>query len=629
MSDHSSHRDADTRLYGLGAVLLLGMGVLLAGLWYVQVATALTYVEHQENQSMRTVRLPAVRGSILDAQGRPLAKDRPTYVVNAYLEEMRHHFRQEWKRNRPSTSISREQRREMEIAVRHHVVSKFTTQMQLDQPIDVTPDRMQRHFLEQRALPLPVIRDLSPTNVARFMENSWKVPGLEVEVTAKRRYPSLSVAHLVGHLKRDNSHDTATINYNYRLPDYAGKLGLEKEFDGYLRGQPGTRSVLVNNLGYRQSDSIPVPTQPGSNIVLTLNLKIQEAALRALEETGVKAGAAVVLDVNSGDVIAMASMPVFDPNQFTPGISHKLWNSYLNAAPSPLIFRAAQEQYPPGSVFKIISGLAALENGLNPTNQFYSAGYVRVGRRRIDDTAAAGHYDFERAFLKSSNTYFIENALAKSQGIEPILAMGRQFYLGEKTGLLPEQEAAGQFPSLESVRKRWSDGDTANIAIGQGPISVTPLQVALYTAVIANGGTMYWPRLVDRIESPDPNEAGRALHFPKARVRGRLMVRPENLKVVQRAMLADVTLDAGTGKRARIEGYEVCGKTGTAEVKSREHGKYKITWFTSYAPFEAPRYAVVVMAERGASGGGTCAPAAKKIYEALIELDEEPNVAER
>jgi len=627
MDKSASHREKDRRLYGVGALLMLGMGILLAGLWYVQVATALNYVEDQENQSMRTVRLPAVRGSILDAQGRPLAHDQPTYVVHAYLEELRHHFREEWKRNRPPGALSPEQRRSLEIAVRHHVVARFTAQLQLDQPLDLTPEKMQAHFLEQRALPLPVIPNLNITNVARFMENSWKVPGLEVEIAARRTYPSLSVAHLVGHLKRDNSHATESVHYNYRLPDYAGKLGLEKMFDAYLRGQPGTRSVLVNNLGYRQSGSIPVPTQPGSNVVLTLNLKIQEAAMHALKETGVKAGAAVVLDVNSGDIVAMASIPVFDPNQFTPGISHQLWNSYLEADPSPLIFRATQERYPPGSIFKIISGLAALENGLNATNQIYSAGSVRVGRRRIKDTAAAGHYDFERAFLKSSNTYFIQNALAEGQGIRPIIKMGRQFFMGQRTGLLPGQESAGQFPDLARIQRGWSDGDTANIAIGQGPITVTPLQVALVTATVANGGTIYWPRLVDRIESPDPNEAAKALRFPKGRVRGRLVVRPENLKTLQQAMRADVADNGGTGRRARIEGYEVCGKTGTAEVKNSRAGNYKITWFASYAPFDRPRYAVVVMAERGTSGGGTCAPAAKKIYEALINHDEQPNIA--
>ena len=381
---------------------------------------------------------------------------------------------------------------------------------------------------------------------------------------------------------------------------------------------------MVNNLGYRQSDSIPVLPQPGSNVVLTLDLEIQESAAKALKETGGKGAAAVVIDVNNGDILAMTSIPVFDPNQFTPGISHELWNSYLAARPSPLIFRATQERYPPGSIFKIVSGLALLEHGLNPTNQIYSAGYYQVGRRRINDTAAPGHYDFKRAFKKSSNTYFIHHTLDEGRGIKPIIEIGRQFFLGQSINLLPGQEAAGQFPTMSLIKQGWSDGDTANISFGQGPITATPLQMALMVATVANGGTVYHPRLIDRIESPDPNEATHTFSFSKGRQRGKLTVKPENLTIIRDAMRADVADDDGTGKRARIEGYQVCGKTGTAEVKSPRKGRYDITWFASFAPFKNPRYAVVVMVERGASGGLTCAPAAKKIYEALIKRDKQP-----
>ena len=626
MAELNSQREKDRRIYAVGGVLLFGMAVLLAGLWYVQVASALSYAEDLEKQTMRTVRLPAVRGAILDAQGRPVAHSRPSFVMHAYLEEMRPHFRDEWRRTKGKEGLNGEERAQLGHAVRHQVVSNFTAQLQLDQPLNISVAEMQRHFMDQRSLPLPVVRHLTATNVARFMEHSWKVPGLEVNVASERHYPYPGAAHLAGYLKRDIQDEEQAIQYNYRLPDYLGKLGLEKMLDAHLRGQPGTRSLLVNNLGYRQSDSIPVPPQPGSNVVLTLDLEIQKTAKKAMEDAGIKAGAAVVVDVNNGDVIALASIPVFDPNAFAPGISHEQWNGYLNARPSPLINRATQERYPPGSIFKIISGLAALENGLDPAEQQYSAGVAIIGRRRIKDTAAAGHYDFERAFKKSSNTYFIENALVDRDGIEQIIKMGQQFFLGEKTGLLPGQETAGQFPTLADVQsKRWTDGDTANIAIGQGAITVTPLQMALATAAVANGGTFYHPRLIDRVEAPGTGQVTQ--QFPRARVRGKLLARPKHLAVLQQAMRADVADDDGTGKRSRIEGYEVCGKTGTAEVKNNRDGNYKITWFASYGPFEAPRYAVVVMAERGASGGLTCAPVCKKIYEALIDRDEQTALA--
>ena len=627
MDNPDGQRQRDSRIYHVGGALLGGMGLLLVGLWYVQVATALVYVENQETQSMRSVRVPAVRGAVLDQHGRPLAKDRPTYVVHAYLEELRHHFRKEWKESQSGADLTAEERANLEIDVRHRVVKRFTDQLGLSQSVDLSPREMQSHFLDQRALPLPVIRDLSSTNIARFMENSWKIPGLEMEVTSKRVYPSTSVAHLMGYLRRDNTDDTDTLKYNYRLPDYKGALGLEKTFNPFLRGQPGTRVVEVNNLGYRQAESLPVPPQPGSNVVLTLDLEIQETAMQAMVDTGAKAGAAVVVEVHSGDVVAMVSMPVFDPNKFTPSISEADWQAYRNARPSPLPFRATQERYPPGSIFKIISGLAALENGMDAEEHVECRGAFRIGRRRIRDTAAPGMYDFSRAFKKSSNYYFIHQAVDQGHGFKHIIKMGNQFSLGQKTGLLPGQEVAGQFPSLADGEKRnWTDGDTANISIGQGPITVTPIQMAMMTATVANGGTLYYPRLVKRIESPDPNEAAHAKRLPKARVRSRLHARQDNLRILRDAMYADVADDDGTGRRARIEGYDVCGKTGTAEVKT-PGDPHKITWFTSFAPYESPRYAVVVMVERGISGGTTCAPVAKKIFEALKARDERTAVA--
>ncbi|MDC0050564.1 penicillin-binding transpeptidase domain-containing protein [Verrucomicrobia bacterium] len=390
----------DQRLHLAGAALLFGMAVLLAGLAYVQVVTALEHEAEQKNQSRRTVRLPAVRGAILDAQGRPLAHDRPSYVIHAYLSELRHHFRKAWREAPHDTRT--------EAGVRHRVISDFIAQLQLDQPFILTEAQLQKHFIEQLALPIPVMRDLSQTNVAWFMENAWRVPGMDVEAQPHRHYPSKSVAHLVGRLRRPQSIPDEERPYNYRLPDFTGAMGLERTFNETLRGSAGTKSLLVNNLGYRQREKIVVAPTPGNNVVLTLDLEIQEAAYKAIKETGRKGAAAVVMNVQTGDIIALASLPVFDPNVFIPGIHSDLWNEYREARPSPLLFRATQERYPPGSIFKIISGLSALESGSNPTNFVYNPGYAKVGRRRIDDTAPPGHYDFREAFKHSSNTYFRE-----------------------------------------------------------------------------------------------------------------------------------------------------------------------------------------------------------------------------
>ena len=629
MNSAQSHREKDRRVFVIGAIILVGIGLLLAGLWYVQVTTALVYIKDQKTQSMRTVRIPAVRGSILDIHGRPLAQDKPTFVVNAYLEELRHHFREEWRNSQTEHELNKTESGQLEIAVRHRVVSRFTEKLNLNQSIDITPKQLQTHFSEKRALPLAVINNLSQTNIARFAENSWKVPGMELEVMPKRYYPSLAVAHIVGHLKRKNHDDNRVFQYNYHLPDYEGKLGAEKTFDQYLCGQPGTRAVQVNNMGYRQAESMPVAPTSGSNVFLTLDRSIQESAMKALEKglniSGAKAGAVIVMRVNNGNITAMVSAPVFDPNQFTPGISHSLWNHYLTNRPSALPFRATQKRYPPGSIFKIISGLALLENGLDPAKHIQCRGSYRIGRRTINCTANPGLYDFKRAFKHSCNSYFIHHAVTNKHGIKHVINMGKQFHLGERTGLLPEQETAGQFPSLKNISRGWSAGDTANIAIGQGPITVTPLQMTLMTATIANGGTIYHPRIIDRITPSNTTNTKPSINFPQSVIRSQLFVRPGNMDIIREAMYADVADPEGTGHAARIEGYNICGKTGTAQTG---RGR-KITWFTSFAPYEQPDYAVVVMVENGASGGKTCAPIAKEIYEALISRNKQTSIAEK
>lgn len=623
-------RPRDSRLAFIGAVILLGMGLLMSGLWYLQVFASREFVASQQNQSVRTVRVPAVRGKILDRHGRVLAEDRPAYTINAYLEELRPHFRAAWRtaRKRVIGGLTRDESLDLQIQIRHQVINGYIDQMNIGLPMTLSPKSVQEHFNAQLALPLPVLKGLNETNVANFMENSGSIPGFDLDVHPTRYYSGIAAAHLLGHLKRNDNAGEDTTEHHYRLPDYAGVLGLERLHDQELRGQAGTKSMLVNNLGYRQGENLLVPAQPGHNLILTLDLAIQEAAVQALRETEREGAAAVVMNPNNGDILALASLPLFDPNQFIPRLTPETWRTYNDRQRKPMRFRATQERYPPGSIFKIISGLAALEDGINPAENVYNPGYYRLGRKRIRDTAAPGEYDFREAFKRSSNTYFIHWGM--KMGARKIVAMGDQFLLGKRTDLLPGQEAAGQFPQLRMRGRqlydgdaRWYDGDTANISIGQGRISVTPLQMAIMTSAVANGGTVYRPRLVNRVEPADPAAADRIRRFAAGQVAGRLKVQAKNLAIVREAMWADVQESTGTGKRAAIDGFDICGKTGTAEVQLRGGGRGKVTWFVAFAPLEHPRYAVVVMTEKGASGGLTCAPAAKKIFQALLKQEGE------
>lgn len=656
----------DPQLRVVTLVVLSGLGLLLAGLWWVQVVSARDYQNDLENQSFRTVRIPAVRGKILDRNGAVLAENRPTYNVSLYLEELSKPFRvasakevgaaraevarrvtaEEKALGRRLTKAEKKQfllkpqQRELlqaaPIRARYEVASNVVLQVsqRLQQSVALDPTNFEKHYATRLVLPFPVVQNLDPTNVARFEEQSTSPLGVDLEVQSTRVYPHHSTAaHLLGYLRRDDSSaEGEEAFFSYRLPDFRGVVGIEFGYDKQLRGTAGAKSVLVNNVGYRQTENVWSPAEPGHNVVLTLDLSVQQAAEQALRNapityTGPVRGAVVVLDVRTGDVLAMASSPTLDPNQFIQKMSAEEWQriAVLHAEKN----RATQENYMPGSIFKTVVGLAALEAGLNPDEKYTvvenphepGRGCIKVGSRIVRDTVSPGVYDFRRALMKSSNSYFIFNGL--KVGPERIVRLAQHFHFGERTGLNTRQEVAGAFPKLERLASGWGDRNTANLCIGQDPVWVTPLQIAVLTSALANGGTVLWPRLVQRIEPQDPLSGDPAELFPAARVRDRIGVSQRSLEILRLAMLADTEDPEGTGRRVRdhdpLPGLRICAKTGTAQVQDEQNKKTgQTTWFASFAPFEQPRWAVVVMIEDGASGTA-CAPVAGPIYAALMK----------
>jgi penicillin-binding protein 2 len=622
----------DPQLRTITWSVLIGMGILLAGLWYVQVISHRHYTENLKAQSFRTVRIPAIRGKILDRNGVPLAENQPVYNVNLYLDELRRQFKDEWQRSRPARKLTKAERAALEAQTRYRVVSNIVWRVAntLQQPVFFDLGQFLRHYTNQLALPMTLVNGLDPALVARFLEQPSNLPGVDLEIQPSRLYPQhLSAAHVLGFLTRD---DSSAVDedafFNFRLPDYRGKVGIEGAFDSELRGRAGVKYVLVNSLGYRQSENIWTPAEPGNNITLTIDLGIQRAAERALQSAGPDIrGAVVVLDPNNGDIIALVSAPAYDPNIYIPRLPREEAARLEDPLMRPQINRATQDNYAPGSIFKIVTALACLEAGLDPQEVVTvqpdpfrpGKGCIFVGRRRIEDTAAPGEYDFRRAFIRSSNSYFITNGLRA--GVEAIVAIGHRLHLGERCELPTRQEVAGTFPSLRQIRRGWTPGETANLCIGQGYLDVTPLQMAVMTAAIANGGKVLWPRLVQRVEPAEGEGNAAPVTFPAPRVRDELGVRPRSLELVREAMLADVE-DAGTGAKAFVAGLRVCGKTGTAQVTdTRGNVVRHILWFASFAPYESPRYSVVVMVEGSGSGGNTCAPIAGKIYNAILSQE--------
>jgi len=643
-------RKNDRQLQVLSICVLSGLGLLLLGLWYVQVLSAKRFKNTQISQSFRAVRIPAIRGKILDANGTVLAENRPSYNVNLYLDELRPLFQTrygdaksqvlgELKKSGANPKLSREQILELGRRTRYQVVSNLfllvTSALQSPQILD--EKQFRQHYDQRLFLPMPVMTGLTPQQTALFVEQAGSFPGFDLDVQPVRVYPHHAVAtHLLGHLQRDDSVDDEDVFFNYRMPDYRGVVGIEGVHDEPLRGRTGVKSVLVNSLGYRQAENIWAPAEAGRNVFLTIDLAIQTAAEQALRNapvpySGPPRGAVVVMDPRNGDLIAMASNPTYDPNDLVQHLSPEKAEYLNDPTLRPQINRAMQENYAPGSIFKIVVGLAGLEAGtLDPEEIYQSQGLYVVGRgeRPIHDPAGPGNFNFRRALLKSSNSYFIHEGL--KLGVDRIVEMGQRFHLGERSGILPHQEAPGILPTREWRKENhgggWFDGHTANISFGQGELALTPLQVAVVISAIANGGTVFWPRLVSRTEPQDPFAEDPPVTFPSGRTRGLLNVSKRSLDILREAMAADVEDAEGTGKKALVQGLRICAKTGTAQRMTGRKVIGHTIWFASFAPYEAPRYVVIVMleTEQGGSGGDNCAPVAHQIYLALQRREQAP-----
>ena len=617
-------KKGDHRLRALAITILAGLAVLLSGLFYVQVVAGKRFRASQVSQSFRTIRSPAVRGRILDTRGVPLADNRPAYNVNLYLEELRPHFQTAFTNIVGGRRLSRQERTELGRQARYGVVSNLVHRVGtlIDEDDALQEKQFHRHYDERLALPMSVFPDLNPAQVSRFVEQAGRWAGLELEVQPVRVYPQHTLAaHVLGYLQRDDRAGAGDLAARYHLPDFRGVSGIEASYDPQLRGTPGLQSVLVNNLGYRQAETEWVTAEPGRNVVLTLDSELQRAAEAALRSLGPQTrGAAVVMDPRTGDILALASSPTFDPNCFLPRLDPKTWDSLRDPVLLPLFNRATGGAYAPGSIFKIIIGLAGLETGLiDPDRLYHSPGYYLLGRegesRRIKDTANGGmpaSFDFKRALKQSSNAYFIHYGLLI--GVDQIVQFAQRLHLGEKSQLPVGPDVAGVLPTRawrdQKRNGAWYEGDTANLSIGQGFITMTPVQAAVMTAAVANGGTVFWPRLVARTES-----AGRHTveAIAQGRVRDHLGASERSLRIVREAMLADVEDADGTGHRAYIDGFRIAAKTGTAQVRQGTRMDH-ITWFVAFGPVDSPRYAVVVMIESGASGADTCAPLARQIF---------------
>ena len=585
------------RLRLLLAIFLSALFFLGAYLWRIQVASAGRYEGDAAKQSVRRIRIPGVRGAMVDRNGVTVADNRPSYNVALFLEELR----------KPGPWNKTMAHVEEILGLLEEIMGK---------PPLVGRDEIWTHI--RRRLPLPLIawKDLTEGELARFVEASSGIPGVDIYVEPVRVYPGKQMAcHALGYVGRADPVKNEEEPFHYYLPEMIGRAGLEQSQDDWLRGESGGRLLRVDVSGYRSRDLSTKTPGRGHDLMLSLDANIQAKVENALKDM---VGSVVVVDPNSGDILAIASSPGYDINGFVPSIPSAAWRQLMEDPGKPLLNRAVAGTYPPGSTFKMITAFAALENNKAMVNEIHNCpGYFKLGNATFRCWFRSGHgpLNLEQAIEGSCNVYFFH--LGLQCGIDAIYHMASALGLGSKTGVELNADQAGLIANpawkRKAVNDAWRDGDTCNISIGQGALLVTPLQMAMMTATIANGGTLYRPRLVIGRRAP----AADAYDMVAPVVENRLNWGRTNIETVRLGMKDVVMSPRGTARTAQIPGVVVAGKTGTAEFGKKDEKK-RHAWMVSFAPFDKPRYAIALLVDEGVSGGETAAPVMKRILEDIF-----------
>jgi len=580
-------------------VLIFFFAILITRLWYLQIQRGDEYKKLAENNRVRYLEIAAPRGNILDRKGREVVTNRPSFNVVWVRED-----------NRLDDELIKRMARILDVDVSELLA------------------KIRKMAGNPGHIPIRLAEDIDWEKVAYVENNRMELPGIKIEVVPLRVYHYGNTAsHVIGYLGEINKKELKKAEPGvYRGGDMIGKMGLERLQEKDLRGEKGRHYMEVNALGFEQRNLKGLDPLPGNDLQLTLDVDMQRAAedIMMAEE---KSGAVVAIEVNTGRLLMLASSPVLELDKFIGGISHKNWNEMLDNPFHPLLNKIVQGQYPPGSTYKLVTAAAGLAEGvITPDTIIYCPGYYRFGNRTYRCWKHSGHgaVDLKRALSESCDVYFYQ--VGQRLGVNRLAGYATRLGLGEKTGVEMEHEKAGLIPTAEWKMKRygkpWQEGETLSVAIGQGFDLVTPLQLALMTATVANGGTLYKPSLIETVRDPD----GRVLRQFEPVVLDRFTGQGHNLQLVRAGLTEAVNGRHGTGRRARLENITVAGKTGTAQVvrlKQYKHLKeedipYKYrdhAWFTCFAPAENPEIAVSVLVEHGLHGGSGAAPIAKAVLE--------------
>ena len=594
------------RIWAAFAISVVCFAVLVGRLWVLQVEQGAVFRDRSENNRLRTVYIPAARGLIVDRNGEVLVRNRPSFNIELVTEDSPN----------PKETIE-------ELA---RIVGQDPEELKV---------RFAKEGRRRRFEPKLILRDVSRDTVAQIAAQQHRLPGVVVSVVPTRDYPFGEMsAHVFGYIREVSGEQLKSPAYSdYLLGDVVGQYGIEAELERYLRGERGTQGVVVNARGNKIAEAYRSAETSGSNITLTIAHRVQLAADSALEG---KKGAIVVMDVRSGDILALASAPRFAPALFTSEIPKDAWSALVDPKENKLSNRAVQGAFAPGSVFKIFVAAAALSEGVvTPKEKIWCPGSLKFGKRVFKCHKHSGHgsVNMYEAIVQSCDVYFY--TVGQRLGVDRINHYAQQLFgLGELTEVSGRDESKGIIPSTKwketyfrrEEDKKWYPGETLSVAIGQGAVTTTPIQIARSLAAVVNGGRVLKPRLVKRVVASD----GRVLLDVPAEpeVLRTVDLDPEVIEQLKAAMVGVVADKRGTGHRAALPekfNIGVGGKTGTAQVASRESGNKEEdhAWFAGYAPADNPQIVAVALIENGGHGGVAAAPAVRKVLAAYFGVPEE------
>ena len=574
-----------------GVVTLVFFGVFLK-LFYLQILNYPYYRGLSDANSLRLITARAPRGIITDRNGEILATNIPSYSLYVIPADLK-----------------------------AYGPTMVRLSQILDEPLSSLEMTVESRRKRRKFEPIRLQTHLDETLIAQIEENRVRLPGVYIQMEPERYYPHGELAsHILGYIGEISEEDLTRLRENgYNVGAVIGKKGIERVYDQVLRGEDGGVQIEVDAGGVqRRTLAYKQPIQ-GQTLQLSIDWKVQELAENML---GDQIGSIVVTNPQTGEILALVSHPNFDPNEFVSGISFKDWNKLLKDKNHPLENRAIQGQYPPGSIFKPITALAALEEGVIDFKKvFLCKGifWYKTTPYRCWRTSGHGWVNLERAIIESCDIFFYQLSLLVK--VDKISDMAKEMGLGSKSKVDLDSEAAGLVPSPEwkesTQHVPWFPGNTIQMSFGQGYLLTTPLQMLDVTSGWAMNGKIYKPHLLYRLV--DQN-TGRTVFEKQPEILKEAQLDQKSLDFIKATMEKVISADTGTGKRARIKGVRVAGKTGSAE---NPHGADH-AWFTAYAPAEDPKVAVIVMVENGGEGGVVSAPIAKRVMEQTLGMDVTP-----